>query len=100
MFIGIITGANSTLGIAVVRELLKSHKLICITRSSSEISHLQVIQRNGAPIELRSCDLGSKAQIHTLTASLCDDLDKCDVLINNAFGWTPGGIQRVSDESI
>ena len=100
MPIGIITGANSPLGIAIVRRLLKSHKLICVTRSSSKISNLQAIQRNGAPIELRRCDLGSKTQINTLTASLRNNLDKCDVLINNAFGYALGGIQGISNESI
>lgn len=100
MPICIITGANSPLGIAIVRKLLKTHRLICVTHPTSEISNLYVILRSGAPIELQSCDLGSKVQINTLTTSLCNNLEKCDVLINNAFGWAPGGIQEISDDSI
>lgn len=100
MCLGIITGANSPLGISVVHELIKTHKLICITRPTSDISYLKSLQTKGVSLELQKCDFGSKEQIQKLTKSLCENQKKCNVLINIAFGWVPGGIQEVPDEKI
>lgn len=88
--IALITGASKGIGKALAYEFAKNgYSLILIARNLAELKELQTDLKNRfqCTSKILSVDLAKPDCIHTILTEFKDDLDKIDVLVNNAgFG--------------
>ncbi len=101
----IVTGANSGIGFQTARGLaLKGAKVFMICRNPAKGQKaLETILAEvpAAELELVIADLSSQKQIRRAGASILDQTDQIDVLVNNAGAWfskrtmTEDGIESV-----
>lgn len=84
----VVTGANSGIGKETARGLARQGaRVVCVcrdrARGEAAVAEVKAQTGNDA-VELRLCDLSSQASIRALSAELHRDLDRIDVLVNNA----------------
>lgn len=84
----IVTGASSGIGketaVALAEKGASLH-IVCRSRSKGEATVAEIRQRTGSQsVTLHLADLSSQADIHALADRLNADLDRIDVLVNNA----------------
>jgi NAD(P)-dependent dehydrogenase (short-subunit alcohol dehydrogenase family) len=87
----IVTGATNGIGKAIAHDLAKQGaRTVIIGRSAQKCSATsqEIRQQTGNDnIHYYVADLSKQADIRTLASTLNDDLDRLDVLINNAGAW-------------
>ena len=89
----VVTGANSGIGKEIARGLAaEGSRVLMVARDQErgEAARGEVAASTGnQEVELLVCDLSSQRQIRELAATVLDDYERLDVLVNNA-GLTLG----------
>lgn len=84
----VVTGANSGLGRRTVLELARRGSgvvMICRDRERGEAARREISGKlSGSDLRLRLADLASLSEVRRLGESLSSELDRVDVLVNNA----------------
>ncbi|MEM7737298.1 MAG: SDR family oxidoreductase [Deinococcota bacterium] len=87
----VITGATNGIGKAIARDLAKQGaRTVIIGRNAQKcISTSQEIrqQTGNDNIHYYVADLSNQVEVRTLASTLKNDLDRLDVLVNNAGAW-------------
>lgn len=87
----VVTGANTGIGKEIARVLAQAGAKVILACRSQErgeaaLAELKADTHND-DLELRLVDLSRQESIRTFARSLIDDLDRLDVLVNNAGVW-------------
>lgn len=86
----VITGANSGIGLATARQLVKqgAHVVMACRRvEEGQRAAAQILSETGAPserVEVRELDLGDLESVRSFAKRLLQDHEAIDVLLNNA----------------
>ena len=85
----LITGATGGIGLATAKELAKQGAtvhFIARDKSKAETSQKELISLGSSSTKFYIADLGSQKSIRAAAAEIHKDLDRIDVLLNNAGG--------------
>ena len=88
----LITGANTGIGLATATEFMKDgHHVILACRNLEKAQHAQqgLAALGSGKVEVIQLDLNSLDNVNQTANQLIENLDKIDVLINNAGMMTP-----------
>jgi NAD(P)-dependent dehydrogenase (short-subunit alcohol dehydrogenase family) len=91
--IAVVTGANSGLGLVTARELARAgaHVVIACRDLSRGARARDAIMAAvpEAALEVRRLDLADLSSVRTFASGLCSDVERVDLLINNAGVMAP-----------
>jgi|TARA_B100002003_G_scaffold249282_1_gene285200 NAD(P)-dependent dehydrogenase (short-subunit alcohol dehydrogenase family) len=99
--VALITGSSMGLGYAMAKRFAESGADVALVARREEplLRAKEQIQATAAGrVNTYTCDVGQKDQIENLFAAVIEDLDRVDVLVNNAGAAKAGSIESVSDE--
>jgi len=91
--VGVVTGANSGIGLVTARELARAGARVVLACRNSEkgaaaVREIQAAVPN-AEVELASLDLGSLESVRSFAGRFKADHERLDLLINNAGVMAP-----------
>jgi NAD(P)-dependent dehydrogenase (short-subunit alcohol dehydrogenase family) len=88
----IVTGGAQGIGGATARRLARDgyHVLIADVDEPEAAANQTRIRKDGGSAETILCDVGKAADLEALVRRADELWGRLDVLVNNAYGWSPG----------